>query len=381
MSQNVENSLVKIISSLGFENVSSRMHNDTLTLAYENNIYRWDARGLNVIIDTISKNVSSQTYLKIITLKNDIPVFETSLRAGDWKAYRNDSVSKDQLKERIGMTNLTHESWKELKGCKRSNPNLYKFDFVIYPQFTFMNITFARIYEIMFNIAPALEFSLWKGNKFTGQVIIPVYYDTIFGSQSIRTGYFTVSQEFRLPGPFFSTVTIGKFNFNRYGLDVLISHPFKNPHWDISLNLGLTGRTYNIESFTYLSRDFTTSWMLKAGYFYSKFNLQIDVSGGKYVYGDYGARVDITRHFGETSIGFYGIYSGGVPNGGFHFAIPLPPGKRSRRHHVRVLPPRYYDLQYNGGTVLLKGHTYSSSPSFNRSEDYFNLLYIKNSLH
>jgi hypothetical protein len=75
------------------------------------------------------------------------------------------------------------------------------------------------------------------------------------------------------------------------------------------------------------------------------------------------------------------MYSGETANGGFHFTIPLPPGKRGKRHHVSIYPPRYFDWEYNAGAQFIKGRYYQSSPSENSTENYFNLIYIKNSIH
>jgi hypothetical protein len=302
----------------------------------------------------------------------------------NWKNYRNDSITREEFREKLTLTYKTDRVWDQVKGEKGKNPDLYKFDLVIYPLFSYTNITFSKIYEVMFALAPALEFSLWKGNKFTLQVIFPIYADTMVYSdsyRSIRPGYVTIAQKVRIPGPVFTTFTAGIFNQNKWGIDVDMLYPFRNQHWSVGLNIGYTARAYFSEGIQYLRLDPYLNYLGRVSYLFSPFNLQFDLTAGKYIYGDYGIRFDATRHFGETSIGFYAIYAGGNPNGGFHLSIPLPPAKRSRRHHLRILPPRYYDIQYNGATEYIKGHTYSTSPANSRSEDYFNLLYIKNSLH
>jgi hypothetical protein len=383
MPQNTGKNITQMLASLGYENIHLITSGDTLKLAYENNIYRWNVRGLMVILDSIVNKVRPETNVRIVTLSDGIPIFETRILAGDWIGFRNDTNTRKELDDKIQFTYLTDKSWKELKQVQKSNSDLFKFDFIIYPQIYIQNIYFNKIYEVQFNIAPALEFSLWKGNNFTGQVIFPVYNDHDLNVQGnyIRPGFVTISQEFRLPGPFFGSATIGKFDADRYGIDFSLTHPFKNPHWEVSMNAGLTGWTYFYSGVLYLGKELTPSWNLKASYYYTRFNIQFDVSGGKYIYGDYGMRVDCTRHFGETAIGLYAMYSGGEPNGGFHFTVPFPPGKRGKRHHVRIYPPRYFDWEYNAGTLFREGRSYKSAPGENRSEDYFNLMYIKNSLH
>jgi hypothetical protein len=275
------------------------------------------------------------------------------------------------------------KSWKELKEIPGSNPDQFKFDFIIYPQIHIQNNYFDYIYEVQFSIAPSVEFSLWKGSTITGQVIIPVYNNPHLDKEGnyFRPGYITLSQKFRLPGPVFTRVTVGKFNANRYGIDFHLTYLFRNPHWAINAQVGYTGWTYYSNGTLTLGREFRPNWDFTASYYYSRFDLQFDVSAARYLYGDYGVRVDCTRHFGETAIGVYAMYSGGEPNGGFHFAIPFPPGNRGKTRHARILPPRYFNWEYRAVHIIPTGQYYESSPDENRSVDYFNLMYIKNSLH
>jgi hypothetical protein len=381
MPQNNAKDITQKVASLGFENVHVIFSKDTLKMAYENNIYRWNVRGLIVILDTLTNNVPPETYLEIVTLSNGIPVFETGIRSLYWIKYRNETITKKELDGKIHLTFLAKKEWDELKDIEKINSNLFKFDFIIYPQIYLQNIYFYNIYEAQANIAPALEFSLWKGNKFTGQVIIPVYNDVNAQGYYVRPGFVTISQDFRIPGPIYTSLTLGKFNADRYGMDLTMIHPFKNPHWTLSLNAGLTSWTYFYSGTLYLGVNLSATFNLTASYYLPKFNMQFDVSGGRYIFGDYGMRIDVTRYFGETAVGLYAMYSGGTPNGGFYFTVPLPTSKRGKRHHFRVYPPRYFDFEYNGGTKFLKGRYYKSSPDENRSGDYFNLMYIKNSLH
>jgi hypothetical protein len=382
MTQNTGKNITQMLASRGFENIRVIETGDTLKVAYENNIFRWDVRGLVVILDSIVNNVRPETQLEIVTLRHGIPVFGTQIKANDWQGFRNGTMTKNELNDKIRFTYLTDKTWKELKEISGLNPDQFKFDFIIYPQIYIQNNYFDYIYEIQFNIAPAVEFSLWKGSTITGQVIIPLYNNPHLDKEGyyVRPGYVTLSQKFRLPGPVFTRATVGKFNANRYGIDLDLTYPFKNQHWTIRAQFGYTSWTYYSNSTLTLGREFRPNWNIKAGYYYSRFDMQFDLSAGRYLYGDYGVRFDFTRHFGETAIGVYAMYSGGEPNGGFHFAIPLPPGNRGKSR-VRILPPRYFDWEYRAVNIIPTGQYYKFSPDENRSVDYFNLIYIKNSLH
>ena len=67
-----------------------------------------------------------------------------------------------------------------------------------------------------------------------------------------------------------------------------------------------------------------------------RFNMDFNLGVHRYIYGDYGVRVDCIRHFGRTTAGLYAMYTGGEANGGFHFAVPLPQwGKCACRNITR----------------------------------------------
>lgn len=91
----------------------------------------------------------------------------------------------------------------------------------MYPQLAFKNLVITQIYQVLFDLSPAIEVSLWKGMKLTAQVKIPVYNDG-YGKYEgkVHPGNLTLSQRFRLPYNVFGKVTVGYFNADQYGFDV-----------------------------------------------------------------------------------------------------------------------------------------------------------------
>ena len=381
MSQNLEKGIVNMLASLGFENVCAIWSNDTLRLAYENNIYRWNVRGLKVVIDTVINRVPAGTKVEIITLEKAIPLFKTMINADDWHRYRQDSLTLKQFTEKVRLTNEVEDSWKLLKGEKMTNPHYAKFDLVIYPLIKIMNIHFYALYEVQFNLCPAIEFSLWKGNKFTGQLRIPLYGDPAYIDNYVRPGFITISQDFRVPGPLLGRFTIGGFDRYSYGIDLSLNHHFKNKHWSVCFIGGYTGTFYNNNGIWTYRLSFYPHGVVTLGYYLKPLNLEVELQGGRFLHGDYGARFDVTRYFGDANVGFYATYTSITKDFGFRFTAPIPPGKRGRKHHFRVLPTKYYDFELSAGTEFLGGKINNSRPDENRSEHFYNLLYIQNSLY
>lgn len=367
--QSISQKMSKALVNAGYENVRISQTHNRMFISLEDNVYTWNISGIANVIDTLlkySRNIPSS----LVILDNGIPQFRIDIEKQHVNSVKNLSVSYN-----------VKESWQVLKHITPLNPPENKIDVVAYPQFTLQNTLLTQIYEIQLNLAPAIEISLWQGMMFTGQVIFPLKNDLGYEGDFIRPGFVTLAQKFRVPHAWFGRVTIGNFNAGRYGADICIEHPFVNNCLSVGFNAGLTGSSHFYDGQWVTGDINTNTWFAKAGYFYPKFNLQFDLSFGCYLNNDYGFRVDCTRHFGATTVGFYAMYTGGTDNGGFHFSTPLPPiNKRNRRRKLRLVPARYFDWEYNAGTEFYYGRYYETRPNENRTEQWNNLIFIKNEL-
>lgn len=356
-------SLAGNLAAAGFENVRLAKTGNHLSVSIEDPLYRWNVEGIRRALDSIARHAGPGDQIILYLLEYDIPrlVIKRSANTLD-VAY-----AENKLPENISAVSPL-------------NPSVNKIDLVCYPQFALQNTLTSRIYEIQLNLAPAIELSLWKGMQFTGQVIFPLKNDLNYEGDFIRPGFVTLAQELHVPRLWFGRFVIGNFNANRYGADLTFIRPLKNPRWETAFNAGLTGSSYFYRQQWRTSAIDRLTWFVRAGHYYPRFNLQFDLSYGRYINRDYGFRADCTRHFGATSVGFYAMRTGGDFNGGFHFAAPLPPRKRNRKHALRIVPPPYFDWEYNAGTEFYYGRYYETRPDQNRSERFFNPLFIKNAL-
>ncbi|MCK9423099.1 MAG: YjbH domain-containing protein [Bacteroidales bacterium] len=360
------------LDTAGFENIRAYPYGNTLTVSYENNRYRNKATAMNKVLDILAG--CGYDTLKVITLVNDQPVIVTLLRSHDWQLYKTGQITAPETARQFNVSYNTDASWKTLRDTMPVNPHINKIDLVFYPQIFLMNVLFDRNYEVQLNIAPALEVSLWRGMKFTGQVIFPVVNDHMYGEEGdqVRAGFVTLAQEFRLPGTIQGRAVIGKFNAGRYGADMSLTRYFFRGQCYLSANAGYTG-TYMYYGNRWYSNDLNTfTWFVKSGYYFKPYNVQLEVTAGRYINGDYGIRGDCTRYWSETTIGFYVMVAGGNFNGGFHFAIPLCPKQYKKNRYFQLRTPYYFDWEYNAGTEFYYGQYYETRPNENRIEYFYN---------
>lgn len=357
--------------SAGFENIRVVHQNDVTYISIEDNQYRWYVDGVSAAIDTILLAVP-QGMIFLVVLEKGVPRYQITIKN-----------SKEGLAETVPELSLSYDiasSWKILKEVSPSNRSEYKVDVVVHPQFNFRNTNFDKTYHTQLNISPEVKTSLWRGMLLSGQLIFPVMNDLNQEGNYIRPGFVTISQEFRFWHNWFACATIGNFNAERYGADLRINHPFLNSNWNLGFNAGFTGSSNFMNGNWENGKLNTYTGGAFVGYFYPRFNLQTDVGMYRHTGGNYAVRADFTRHFGEKSIGFYVIYGKSIWNAGFHFAVPLTFAKRTRKHDIRIVPAKYFDMEYNAGTDFNLFHYYETRPSQNRSEHWSHIRFISNQL-
>ena len=108
-----------------------------------------------------------------------------------------------------------------------------------------------------------------------------------------------------------------------------------------------------------------------------RYNTELRVRGGRYMYEDYGIEGECMRHFRHCSVGVYAQYSDkGKENGGFKVVMMLPPYKR-KRHKVNVRPASNFRLTYNIQADPYSMGMYNTDPEENEREGWFDRDYFK----
>ena len=348
--------------SLGMEEIRVAQTDSVCTIAYEDNIYRGTYRGLAAVIEALRSlpETEQAAAYELVVLDDRIPRLLLTLP----RQTAALEVSYD-----------TDEAMRRLKGKERRNKMAGRIDVVLYPELFLQNSWLDKLYGGAGNFSPAIRMDLWKGAVLTGQVVLPVYTNMTDFRKYIRPGVITLRQEFRLPGGVLGRLTAGNFTDNRMGVDAALRYQPARGRWLVGANVGLTG-----SSTCYGGEWVVSTWRRVSGSVWGRYNephygLQIDLAAVRLVYGDMGARLDCRRHFGEVTVGVYGLFTDGEMNGGFHFALPIPGTKRGKRRAVRFRLPEYFAHEYrarHGGSYgdELLGYSYEVRPDENGSRGY-----------
>lgn len=363
----------------GFENVCVSYENGIVYAAVEDPACRGTFRGPAKAIVQLSETYPLCERIELVVLEYKTPkvVLHASKVSGRWTI--NVDYDTSAVTERLSTA----------KNVTSKNKSIGKVDVTLNPIVSLDNHRFDKLFEAGFFLAPVIETTLWKGNRINIEPIIPVYTNMDAGSRDRRMqlGSTNIQQDFIFGGRWYGTLSAGTFRSYRLGVNLDFGYRVL-PQMSVGIRTNWTADSYFGKEKWYVgSVDFKgnrseVSALLKADYFDASTAMQAQLTAGRFLYGDYGARIDISRHFSDYAIGVFGILTGGEHNAGFHFAIPVR-GKRNKQSgYLRVNLPEYYDMQYN----MVSYYKYADErmgtelevrPIENRSLQYWNAAYIQ----
>ncbi len=237
--QNI-NSLTPKLHENGLCEIRTVKTDSFLYASFSNREYRWDVAALQKAIDIIHRTYPTKN-LNLLLCHQGISVLETKLIPDTAftgaKHKVNNSYKLIIEKPREATIQLLQTSQTKYQDKAR-------FQLIIYPELYLKNTNMNRIYEIQANVAPALHSDLWRGFRFTAQIVFPLYSDPLYYKEKgIRPGFLTISQRFRLRNNYNFCITLGNFNMHRYGADIEMHKDIFEQKGSIHFRAGLTGKS------------------------------------------------------------------------------------------------------------------------------------------
>ncbi len=350
----------------GFVNVRSAETEDYQVYTIENDDYKFQVDGFSIARRIIEQSAGAKP-VKVIGTYYNVPelTMTYSPETGSWKS-----------------TKKLDSSWKAVYGKTKLNSNFGKVNIVVYPQVSLMNLIITQIYQSLWQLSPALEFSLWPGMKFSYQLKIPVINDG-FGvlEGKVHPGIVSLSQRFRDPWNLniYGKLTFGSFTNNRFGAALEMRYYLPNERFWVDTQSAFLGNSYfDGFRFNYDPR-FHFYWNVAGNFFWPELQTQFTARLQRFLYGDLGVKCEMIKHTRRASIGLYAEKSKGANfNVGFRFQIALPPYRQKRHGYVpKITTSANMGMTYNAGNERLYYREYRTEASDNiMSNNAFNPYYI-----
>ncbi|WP_051007724.1 hypothetical protein [Phocaeicola abscessus] len=369
--------IVDKLVRMGYENVRWIETPEERIYTIESNEEKRIGLGIANALKTIQDGgLPAEKRCRVIVTDNNIPQVALSyysphdsatVRPADW----NVSYQLD-------------ESWEKVKKKPKRNSSLFKVEVVVYPQLSYKNMIITQIYQILFDLSPAVEVSLWPGGKLTGMVKIPLYNDG-YGvlEDQVHPGHLTISQRFRLPYHIKGKATFGYFNTDRWGGDLQLFYPFADQRFSVTGRISYVGIGYWDGFRLHYDDKMKTTWSVGGHFYWPRYNTQFSLKAEQYLLKEKGVKFEMIRHFRYASVGFYAEKAEHAKaNGGFRFQILLPAYRMKRHGYVpRVNTSNNMGIIYNANNERKYYREFKAEVSDNIMQDNrYNPYFIKSEL-
>ena len=226
-----------------------------------------------------------------------------------------------------------------------------------------------RVYDVLLNLTPGIKWNMGHRWEVAAQALVPVVNQYGDRYKKVRLNMAVLSKQLAVGEHWKMKLSGGLFGSERYGLDLKNMFVI-NPWLAFTAQMGWTG-------YCSMAVDWEASTMKKftveAGpvVYLHRWNTEISVRGGRYLYGDYGVTGEGYRHFKHVSVGIYASYSNkGKEDAGFKVIVMLPPYKRSARK-VNIRPASNFRLTYSVEANGYANATYFTDPEQNERTGWF----------
>ena len=358
----------------GFEDIRTEVVGDTLFASIEDRAHRGTFRGAAAAIKRISEEHPELLNFEVVLTDYKMPqlIVHASKREGIWDV-RVDREMKAVVSR--------------LKAEKPQAASTGKIDVTFIPMVSLVNNKLDHLFDYSIRIAPAIAATLWRGSRLTIQPIFPVLNN--LGEDNtkryIQIGNANLSQQIISTKRWQATVAAGFFSPERAGAHAQVGfHAVRGLDFYIDGGYTVEANYTKQNGFGFVNNSGQVDFMVKADYYEHHSKLKFELQGGRFLYGDYGGRLDITRHFSEYAIGIYGILAEGEYNAGFHFAIPFGGKRQKRTWYIRPRLPEYFGLEYSMESDPKSnyyknnmGQTYTTQPDQNRSAHYWEPEFVQ----
>jgi len=357
----LKDSLLTALKASGWLNLRVQASADKLIIAFENRIYRFEARAIKALIKEVAPIIGTRyKTLALIVLNRNVPIMGLSLSLEAWNGFLHDAQAFPVFANSIHTTLNIQADWQLLKDQPITQTGALRTEAYVDPQLRMGLGGYPKPVLVQINLLPTANLYLWRGAQLKAQAIVPTFNQLpIPEDKSIRPGLIGINQYFRLPSATFMGLSAGYFTNYTYGLELELSKILFNGRFIWRNKMGYTGYAsfpkrlglekpvpgWQVSSLANLDYRSSVEYRL------AKYNLVAKIEAGRYLYHQNAVKVSVVRQFRETDIGFFGQKSSQGANYGFQLSIPILSKKygKPQRFQFRTsksLPYTYTATQY-----------------------------------
>ena len=331
-----DSALAAGIAGTGLEAVAAARSDSALTVAYENRRYRHPSIALGHVARVARGEAKATPRVWAIERRLGLPVAAFRLGAGE---------------EPESVVYPGERGFPATPAGGRMASTERSLDLVLRP---LVSYELGRIFDpvlLRFELAPEVRINPWPGARARASLVIPVRNDFSVDVvhpdiNRVRPGVSTLEQFGWLGEAILASASGGIFDDNRYGLSAGIVRPMAGGVLLLDAQADVTGHLAFEESgvtYSTLGR-----WTGFAGVSVRPALLpaSLRVRAERYLYGDRGLEVQVSRELGDLDLAFYVQRIEGNSVGGVRLAVPIPPMVRQVGSPVRAEVVDRFAVEY-----------------------------------
>jgi len=318
----------------GFENVIVREEKDSTFVFFEHREFR-DPYASMEYANLILGDRNNQELIWIPQFHN-VPIGHYSAKYFHFKS-------------------LTGENKEYFK--KHNKPlNNYRFHFRFHPDVAARFGFYSNPFEVKFNMVLDSRIYLLPGFSIQTGVRIPIVNSLDSQENYLSPAPSMLHYMFSPMENHYLAISTGTFYYDRYGLDFQYRYQKPDRRFSFGLESGLTG-FYRFYRDGYRTSDMDNIYAVgDVAYQTGIERLSLRLSAGRFLFEDYGIRIDLIKQFGSVDLGLYASQTDIGSTAGFQFAFQLFPGKifRTKRVEVRTTEAFRWEYSYNSFEPVAK---------------------------
>ncbi|MHA4737800.1 YjbH domain-containing protein [Dyadobacter sp. MSC1_007] len=251
----------------------------------------------------------------------------------------------------------------------------YKFDFWLQPVFAANFGYRAKTLQSNTSVLLQTQFNLLNGLALHAGVLFPITNDLDDRPKKIRPAPIFLNQ-FLAFGNHFISASAGYFHNDQYGVNLQYRHQDFTGPWSFGVEGGLTGLYYYADKGIYYGNMDKLMVIADASYRLAQPDITLKLSGGRYVSGDEGGRMDLIRQFTNVEVGLYVMKTTNGTTAGFNFAVPIPPGKILQGKKFRFRTTDEFRWEYNYTRGFRIGERYRTGYQLDQKLRQYHVNYL-----
>lgn len=377
-----QSTIVQSLADQGFENVAAVQKGKDLYITYENNLFRFEAKGLaNVIAKLAETDLSLYDRIHLVLRSQDIPMAVATLSLNDFKAYKSGLIDRYVLATSMQFSIEIEEAEAYFKEAERQNLSFYKIDVPVGVRLDYLLGDFRDGFQSRTYINSRVLSTFGRGTEFEFDFLNIVQNDIPGGAISSPVTM-KVTQSARFGENTFLSASLGYLPMGKFGLYARFRNYLDQERFYLELMYGSTRTGYLDENWAVQgNRNSDTFWQAVFNYRWNKYDTDINLAYGTFASADLGYKFQVQRQFNEVYFSlFYSrtdLASAGSFNSvepaiiGFSLTVPfgqskfMKPGRiRARTEDQFYLLYRYSGFSFSGIDILYGNDIFSDIREF-----------------